>query len=291
MNYNRATNVQKIISDAQNQAEALIPFGKMQITNLDEFSEYLNEMLIRAYDSLTIGQLTGIMYSVVQFYEKLKNSVNSQLPVSNAVLEKLNTLVAFAKKKQRILQLNNQVAPPFNANQVTEFGIQTTKQSLLLLLEWTFYNITNLHPTFSQAKFLSTATNMNDNQLEMWFENMRLAIQLYDNPLSEIKAKIYEIDPSVCLQPYQNEYQDEPVLIQQLPCRVEYNGEANVDKYLLPDDDLEASFRGRALKGVKLQIGDGYKAVVLDDHVITKQKEILVYGHDFKPDRSTPSMN
>ncbi|KAJ3257679.1 hypothetical protein HK103_004306 [Boothiomyces macroporosus] len=204
MNYNRATNVQKIISDAQNQAEAFIPFAKMQITNLDEFSEYLNEMLIRAYDSLTIGQLTGIMYSVVQFYEKLKNSVNSQLPVSNAVLEKLNILVAFAKKKQRILQSNNQVAPPY---QVTEFGIQTTKQSLLLLLEWTFYNITNLHPTFSQAKFLSTATNMNDNQLEMWFENMRLAIQLCDNPLSEIKAKIYEIDPSVCLQPYQNEHQ------------------------------------------------------------------------------------
>ncbi|KAJ3317459.1 hypothetical protein HDV06_001546 [Boothiomyces sp. JEL0866] len=87
------------------------------------------------------------------------------------------------------------------------------------------------------------------------------------------------------------ESDDKPVLIQQLPCRIEYNGEANVDKYLVPDNDLEASFRGRALKGAKLQIHDGYKAVVFDDHVVTKQQEILVYGHDFIPDRSTPSMN
>ncbi|KAJ3317458.1 hypothetical protein HDV06_001545 [Boothiomyces sp. JEL0866] len=191
--------------NAQSEAQAIIPSSKA--TTLQEFNLYLDELQIRAYDSLTLSQLTAIMYSALQTYKKRKTEIHSNSEAGRNILKKLRSFVDYAKMKQKTLQLNNPVSLQYHSDTVTEFGISTTKQSLLLLLEWTYYNITNLHPSFSQAKFLSTATNLNDNQLENWFENMRIAIQLCENPLTEIKLKIFEINPAVCLQPYQNEPQ------------------------------------------------------------------------------------
>ncbi|KAJ3268369.1 hypothetical protein HDV01_003080 [Terramyces sp. JEL0728] len=207
MNNLRAMNVQKVIREAQAQAESSIPHAKTEIISFHQFTQYLSEIQIRAYGALTISQLTALVYSVVQLTKKFDKELIPHTADGYEALQKLKFLVEYTKKKQRVLKSGGPTTDRNAALQTTEFGIRMANQSLLLLLEWTYYNMTNLHPTISQIKFLATATNLNDHQLEIWFENMRLAIQLYNNPINEIKTKIYRIDPTVCLQPYQNEKQ------------------------------------------------------------------------------------
>ncbi|CAD0206984.1 unnamed protein product [Chrysodeixis includens] len=55
-----------------------------------------------------------------------------------------------------------------------------------------------------------------------------------------------------------------------VPCKIEEDGPANVDKYFEPyvleeDGDLTASFRGYPLDGTKMTLPEGYRAVVITE--------------------------
>ncbi|XP_028659051.2 ribonuclease H2 subunit C [Erpetoichthys calabaricus] len=57
-----------------------------------------------------------------------------------------------------------------------------------------------------------------------------------------------------------------------LPCEIEHNREANVDRYFIPainknKNEMTVSFRGRALKGQEINLPQGYTGLVLkEDH-------------------------
>ncbi|CAH2083297.1 unnamed protein product [Euphydryas editha] len=68
-----------------------------------------------------------------------------------------------------------------------------------------------------------------------------------------------------------------------IPCNIEEDGHANVSKYFEPyvtdngDGELTATFRGHHLDGVKMNLPDGYRAIV-----VTESKRPLAEDADRK---------
>ncbi|CAH0731215.1 unnamed protein product, partial [Brenthis ino] len=90
-----------------------------------------------------------------------------------------------------------------------------------------------------------------------------------------------------------------------VPCKIEEDGPANVNKYFEPyvieneNGELSATFRGHQLDGVKMQLPEGYRAVVLTEakrplaedadrkfQVAGGFKEIIYWNWDKKPSKN-----
>ncbi|XP_063372111.1 ribonuclease H2 subunit C [Cydia amplana] len=89
-----------------------------------------------------------------------------------------------------------------------------------------------------------------------------------------------------------------------VPCKVEEDGPANVEKYFEPyvveeDAELTASFRGHPLDGTKMSFPEGYRAVVATEakrplsedadrkfHVVGGFKDFVYWNWDKKPSKN-----
>ncbi|CAG4971119.1 unnamed protein product [Parnassius apollo] len=102
---------------------------------------------------------------------------------------------------------------------------------------------------------------------------------------------------------------DNPEIFEQrahyLPCKIEADGAANVEKYFEPyvvekeNGELSATFRGHPLDGVKMSLPDGYRAILVteakkplaDDadrrfQVAGGFKEFVYWNWDKKPSKN-----
>ncbi|KAI9294157.1 ribonuclease H1 small subunit [Neoconidiobolus thromboides FSU 785] len=83
-----------------------------------------------------------------------------------------------------------------------------------------------------------------------------------------------------------------------LPCKIDYNGEANIKDYFIINE--ETNFRGRLLKSRKVNLNEnGLKGLILlkkendQEHFkIEKEfKDYLVWEHDVLPKSDSPYIN
>ncbi|CAK1592581.1 unnamed protein product [Parnassius mnemosyne] len=102
---------------------------------------------------------------------------------------------------------------------------------------------------------------------------------------------------------------DNPEIFEQrahyLPCKIEVDGAANVEKYFEPyvveneNGELSATFRGHPLDGVNMSLPDGYRAILVteakkplaDDadrrfQVAGGFKEFVYWNWDKKPSKN-----
>ncbi|KAJ1450501.1 hypothetical protein M885DRAFT_532277 [Pelagophyceae sp. CCMP2097] len=80
------------------------------------------------------------------------------------------------------------------------------------------------------------------------------------------------------------------VEVQSLPCTLAHDGAAQVRAHRVAGNADEAAFRGRALKGVDAQLGEGYVGLVLEvqnggaqAHAKARFDSIRVWHHDASP--------
>ncbi|XP_038220428.1 ribonuclease H2 subunit C [Zerene cesonia] len=90
-----------------------------------------------------------------------------------------------------------------------------------------------------------------------------------------------------------------------MPCKIEEDGHANVQKYFSPyiqeneNGELTATFRGHSLDGVKMPVPEGYRGIVVTEakrplaedadrkfQVAGGFKEIVYWNWDKKPSKN-----
>ncbi|KAI8902629.1 hypothetical protein BC833DRAFT_561499 [Globomyces pollinis-pini] len=100
------------------------------------------------------------------------------------------------------------------------------------------------------------------------------------------KSEIVSIDPKAF--DLDSKYPKDKV--QLLPCRIHFDGDAAVTSYMIENEELKSTLRGRGLRGTELKMPENHQVAVLSKsdydtewRVKTKQESITVWGHDEVP--------
>ncbi|CAH1397571.1 unnamed protein product [Nezara viridula] len=94
--------------------------------------------------------------------------------------------------------------------------------------------------------------------------------------------------------------------IHSLPCKIHFNGEANISDFFIPasenenQEELDVSFRGYPLCGVKVKVPDGYNGFILQEKsentskklcCVRTFKSITYWNWDKKPSKNDPFLS